>query len=54
MEKITALKALRDYFNVGEGKRTLGEFQAELKALSTEEKAELAAGAAAAMGKQLA
>lgn len=41
---------LAKYFNVGEGKRSLAEFQQELKALSTDEKAELAALAAPLLG----
>lgn len=35
---------LAGYFNAGEGKRALTEFQAELKALTAEEKRELAEG----------
>ena len=57
MEKISTVKALNDYFNTdSDGKRIkpISEFNAELKALSPEEKRELAEGAAAAMGKALA
>lgn len=39
---VTAI--LAGYFNQGDGKRALSEFQAELKALTTEEKRELAEG----------
>ena len=41
---------LAAYFNEGEGKRPLTMFQAELKALSTEEKLELAQGVCAITG----
>ena len=47
---VSPLKVLTDYFNVGEGKRPMKEWAAEVKALSTEEKAELAQLAAVAMG----
>jgi len=53
METISALKALTDYFNTGEGKRPMKEWSAEIKALSPEEKQELAEGATLALGKQL-
>lgn len=48
--EMTVTKALADYFNVGEGKRPPGEFLKELKALTTEEKRELAEGACSVMG----
>lgn len=50
MAEITPLKALTTYFNSGPNKKPLAEFSAELKALSADEKAELATLAAAAMG----
>lgn len=54
MEKITPLKALSTYFNTGENKKPLRDFAAEIKALSETEKAELATGAAKALGMELA
>lgn len=53
-ETKTRIKALNDYFNQGEGKRPLREFQAEIKKLSDAEKQELAEGACAVMGWTLA
>jgi hypothetical protein len=53
MEKTSTLKALANYFNVGENKKPLREFAAEVKALSDEEKAELGELAAAAMGQTI-
>lgn len=41
---------LSGYFNQGDGKRSLTEFQKELKALSPEEKHELAQGVCAITG----
>lgn len=41
---------LAGYFNTGDGKRSLSAFQAELKALSTEEKRALAEGVCAITG----
>ena len=41
---------LAGYFNAGGGKRSLSEFQAELKALTTDEKRELAEGVCAITG----
>lgn len=38
------LKTLTDYFNVGDGKRPLKEWSEEIKALSPDEKKELAEG----------
>lgn len=52
-QTITPLKALTDFFNSGEGKRPMTDWRNEIKALSDEEKAELAAGAAEALGKTL-
>jgi hypothetical protein len=49
MEK-TVTGALAGYFNEGDGKRPLGDFQKELKAMTDEEKLELAEGACAVMG----
>lgn len=40
----TITSILAGYFNEGEGKRPLREFQAELKQLSPEEKQDLAQG----------
>lgn len=51
--QITVTKALNAYFNVGDGKRGAGEFLKELKALSTEEKRELAEGVVAITGDTL-
>lgn len=49
MEK-TIVGALAGYFNQGEGKRPLSDFQAEVKALNDAEKLELAQGACEVMG----
>jgi hypothetical protein len=49
-ESKTVLKAISDYFNQGDGKRPLSDFSKEIKALSPEEKAELAQGACDVMG----
>lgn len=49
MEK-TIVKTLFDYFNVGDGKRTSTQFAAEMRALSPEEKLELAQGVCAITG----
>jgi hypothetical protein len=46
----TIITALASYFNEGAGKRPLSDFQKEIKALSDEEKLELAQGACAVMG----
>jgi hypothetical protein len=51
VKSVTALLAA--YFNQGEGKRPLSEFQAELKALSADEKLELAQGVCAITGDTL-
>jgi hypothetical protein len=42
---------LAGYFNVGEGKRPLPQFAAEVKALSDAEKAELVRGVCAVTGE---
>lgn len=49
MEK-TATAWLTGFFNEGEGKRSLSEWRDELKALSVDEKKELAEGVAALSG----
>jgi hypothetical protein len=49
-EQKTIVGALAGYFNQGEGKRALSEFQQEVKALSDKEKLELAQGACDVMG----
>jgi hypothetical protein len=46
----TVTSILAGYFNVDDGKRPLREFQGELKALTTEEKLELAQGVCAITG----
>jgi phenylpyruvate tautomerase PptA (4-oxalocrotonate tautomerase family) len=43
MTNITVTKALTNFFNVGEGKRPAAQWLKELKALTPEEKAGLAA-----------
>jgi hypothetical protein len=53
MAEITTLKALTGYFNSGDNKKPLREFSEELKALTPEEKAEMGAQAAAAMGDSI-
>lgn len=53
MAKVTVLKALTGYFNVGDGKRSMAEWQGELKALTAEEKRELAEGVCAVTGDEL-
>jgi hypothetical protein len=45
----TPVKVLSNFFNHGDGKRSLAEFQKELKALKPSEKNELARLAAIAM-----
>jgi hypothetical protein len=42
MAQTTVTKALSGFFNVGEGKVPASQFLAELRALTTEEKRELA------------
>jgi hypothetical protein len=46
----TIVSLLAGYFNQGGGKRALSEFQQEIKALSVEEKRELAEGICAITG----
>jgi hypothetical protein len=53
MAKITVTKALTGFFNTGDGKRSTTEWMGELKALTTEEKAELAALVCAVTGDSL-
>lgn len=53
MATTTVLKALAGYFNTGDGKKSLKEFSEEIKALSTEEKRELAEGVCAITGDTL-
>lgn len=50
MPEASTTQILARYFNEGAGKRPLAEFQKELKALSTEEKTELAQLAAPLLG----
>ena len=52
METISPVKALLDYFGKKDG-QTTAEFAAEIKALSDEERIELARGAAKMLGKIL-
>lgn len=49
----TVTKALNAYFNVGDGKVAASAFLAELKALTAEEKRELAEGVCAITGDTL-
>lgn len=51
--KVTQVKALAGYFNQGNGKRPLADFQKEIKALSQEAKRELAEGVCAITGDEL-
>ncbi len=53
MAQTTVLKALAGYFNVGEGKKSLKDFAAEVKQLSDAEKLELAQGVVAITGDTL-
>jgi hypothetical protein len=46
----TVTQVLSNYFNAGEGKRSASEFLKELKALTPEEKLELAEGVCAITG----
>lgn len=50
MAELTSLKILTGYFNEGDGKRPLKEWAEEVKALSPEEKTELANGVCAITG----
>jgi hypothetical protein len=54
MAQTTTLKALTGYFNTGENKKPLKDFAAELKALTDDEKRELALGVVAVTGDTLA
>lgn len=54
MPQTTVIKALAGYFNQGEGKKSLMEFQKEIKALSPDEKQKLAEGVVAITGDSLA
>lgn len=53
MAEVTVLKALANYFNQGDGKRSLREFQAEIKAMTDAEKLDLARGVVAITGDTL-
>ena len=50
----TVLKILTDYFNEGAGKRSVRDWGAEIKALSADEKRELAEGVCAITGDTIA
>ncbi len=54
MAQTTVLKALAGYFNVGDGKKSLKDFAAEVKELTDDEKRELAEGVVAVTGDTLA
>lgn len=53
MATVTETKAITQYFNVDEGKRPVSEFLKELKALSPDEKHELALGVVEITGDKL-
>jgi hypothetical protein len=53
MAKITVTKALSNFFNQGEGKVPASDFLKELRALSPEEKLDLAQGVCAVTGDEL-
>lgn len=53
MAEVTVLKALTNYFNVDEGKRSLPQWRDEMAALKPEEKRELAEGVVAITGDKL-
>lgn len=53
MAEKTVLKTLTDYFNEGEGKRSLKDWSNEVKALSPDEKRWLAEGVCAITGDTL-
>lgn len=53
MAELTALKLLANYFNEGDGKRPLKAFAEEIKALSDDEKTELALGVCEITGDTL-
>lgn len=50
---MSVTKVLTQYFNSGDGKRATSEWMKELKALTTEEKRELAEGVCAVTGWEL-
>jgi hypothetical protein len=50
---ITPLKALANYFNEGDGKRTIREFNEELKRLTPADKLELVIGVLAITGDEI-
>lgn len=49
----TAIALLTNYFNTGDGKRSVAQWRDELRALSTEERDELARGVCAITGDTL-
>lgn len=51
--KKSAIKILAEYFNQGDGERPLREFAAEVRALSKDEKRELALGVCEITGDTL-
>lgn len=53
MAEKTAVAILAGYFNQGDGKRPLSDFQKEIKELSADEKRELALGVCAITGDTL-
>lgn len=53
MPELTALKILANYFNEGDGKRPLKAFAEEMKALSDDEKRDLALGVCEITGDTL-
>lgn len=53
MAQKTIVSVLAGYFNSGDGKRPLSEFQVEMKALTVEEKRELALGVCEITGDTL-
>lgn len=53
MAEKTAVAILAGYFNQGDGKRPLRDFQAEVKELSPEEKRDLALGVCEITGDTL-
>lgn len=53
MATVTPIKALTNYFNVGDGKKQAKDWLAEVKELSPAEKLELAQGVCAITGDTL-
>ena len=53
MAKTTVTKALSNYFNTGEGKRSASDFLKELRDLTPAEKLELAQGVVEITGDEL-